>query len=134
MFKFAAFDIPEKFVICQTELSFIFTNLRPVVTGHVLVSPKRVVQHLHDLTDEERADLFQCTEKARKIMKEKIGTRTATVLLQDGVRAGQTVPHVHMHVLPRNMDTNEFFEAKDVPDDVREAYSREYKSWFDEAC
>ena len=129
--RFAAFEIPEKFIIYETRLSFVFTDLRPVVKGHILICPKRVVQHVHDLTDEERHDLFVCAEKTKNVMTEKMGTKACSVLLQDGVKTGQTVPHVHMHILPRNLDNHDFFVPKNVPDDVREVYSKEYKSWFD---
>jgi diadenosine tetraphosphate (Ap4A) HIT family hydrolase len=45
-------------VFATSPLSFAFVNLKPVVPGHVLVSPKRVVPRFADLSEEEVADLW----------------------------------------------------------------------------
>jgi bis(5'-adenosyl)-triphosphatase len=106
---------------------FGLVNLKPVLPGHVLVIPKRcvcvaasyevnaagphhkshtkcprrVVKRAADLTDDEAADLFLTTRLISGRMETLYGATSLTLTLQDGPDAGQTVPHVHFHILPR---------------------------------
>jgi diadenosine tetraphosphate (Ap4A) HIT family hydrolase len=60
-------------------------------TLDVLISPKRVVEHLCDLTDIETADLFNTAKKIQVMLKSLYKTDSATLSVQDGPDAGQTV-------------------------------------------
>lgn len=99
--KFAGFTIPVNHVFYSTSHSFAFVNLKPVTDGHVLICPKRVVQHLTDLTDSETADLFIVAKKVQLVLEKHHGVKAFTICVQDGKEAGQTVPHVHVHILAR---------------------------------
>ena len=103
--NFGPYFIPEANIVYQTKLSFVFTNLRPAAEGHLLVSPKRVIQYFHDLTNEEKLDLIQTAELSSKIMKKYLNTEAIAVTVQDGPAAGQTVPHLHFHIIPRHIPT-----------------------------
>jgi len=85
----------------RTALSVAFVNRKPVVPGHVLVCPVRVVEHLVDLTAAETADLFLAVQSVAEVTKKHYRVSSLTVAVQDGPDAGQTVKHVHVHVLPR---------------------------------
>ena len=126
---FSKFEIPEKFIVYKTALTFVFTNLRPVLPGHLLICPIRRVQHYHDMTDEERADLLAVADHAREIMRKIIGSEAMQVTLQDGPEAGQTVPHVHIHIIPRNLPTI-WKPPQQQPDDEREAVTTLYRTEF----
>uniref|UniRef100_A0AC35UA64 Bis(5'-adenosyl)-triphosphatase n=1 Tax=Rhabditophanes sp. KR3021 TaxID=114890 RepID=A0AC35UA64_9BILA len=67
----------------------------------VLICPLRQVKKLIELTDEETADLFIVAKKVQAKMEEKYGATSSTVSCQDGVDAGQSVLHVHIHIIPR---------------------------------
>lgn len=86
--------------------------------GHVLVSPQRVVPRLSDLSQPEITDLFSTVQKVEHMLaaiyfapgEPSSGTASGgaversgsfNIAIQDGVDAGQTVPHVHCHVIPR---------------------------------
>ncbi|XP_019764872.1 nitrilase and fragile histidine triad fusion protein NitFhit [Dendroctonus ponderosae] len=101
MYSFADKSIPGSTVFYKSAYCFAFTNIRCVVPGHVLVSTIRRVQRLHDMTQEEIADLFQTAVKISKIMEAAYQAASSTVCVQDGEYAGQTVPQVHVHILPR---------------------------------
>ena len=88
-------------VFLTTKLSLGLVNLKPLVPGHVLLIPRRVVPLLSDLTDPETADLFLSARRVGSVLKAHYGARSLTLSVQDGADAGQTVPHVHIHVLPR---------------------------------
>ncbi|KAJ4461002.1 putative diadenosine tetraphosphate hydrolase [Paratrimastix pyriformis] len=98
---FAAIPIPEEQIIVKTRLSFAFVNLKPVTPGHMLVSPLRVVHRFADLTCEETADLMNLARQLGPILQTVFQATSLTFSIQDGVEAGQTVPHCHVHVIPR---------------------------------
>ncbi|XP_039967403.1 nitrilase and fragile histidine triad fusion protein NitFhit [Bactrocera neohumeralis] len=100
-YNFANNIIKKETVFYETEHCFAFTNLRCVVEGHVLVSTKRVTQRLDSLLCHEICDLFSTVCKVQRMLENFYKTTSATVTVQDGPDAGQTVPHVHFHILPR---------------------------------
>ena len=78
-----------------------FVNLKPLLPGHVLVSPARCVQQLHELSADEVADLWRSVRTVQRIVEDAHGATGADIGVQDGKIAGQSVPHVHVHILPR---------------------------------
>ena len=77
-------------------------NICPTIPGHVLVIPRRVVARLSELSPDEVADLFLSVQRiGRVVERHNAGSTSLTVTLQDGKAAGQTVQHVHVHILPR---------------------------------
>jgi len=100
-FTFGPLSIPATHVFARTPLSYAFVNLKPVVPGHVLVSPRRPVPRLHGLTPAETADLFTLAARVAAAVEPHFAASSITLAVQDGADAGQTVPHVHVHVLPR---------------------------------
>jgi diadenosine tetraphosphate (Ap4A) HIT family hydrolase len=84
-----------------TPLSYAFVNLKPVVPGHVLVAPRRPAPRFADLTAEEVADLWLLAQRVGSGVLRHFGGDALTLTIQDGPAAGQTVAHVHIHVMPR---------------------------------
>ncbi len=76
-------------------------NIRPVVKGHCLVIPKRHVDEMHELNEEERKDFISFSNKAVFIAEKYSGTNEFDFLLQKGENAGQSIKHMHFHILPR---------------------------------
>ncbi|GKY91667.1 hypothetical protein MPSEU_000138600 [Mayamaea pseudoterrestris] len=114
---FGRFIIPADSIFHRTHLSFGFCNLRPIVSGHVLVSPKRVVPQLQDLTNEEYIDLWLVVRATQTMLKQHYTDCNAfNVAVQDGRAAGQSVPHVHVHILPRR--AYDFERNDDVYDEL----------------
>lgn len=87
-----------------TPLSMAIVNRRPVVHGHVMVIPRRRVVRLCDMTADEVCDLWLAVQRVARTMEAYHGCDACTITLQDGPAAGQTVQHVHVHILPRFMD------------------------------
>ncbi|KAG2413258.1 Bis(5'-nucleosyl)-tetraphosphatase [Aspergillus terreus] len=88
-------------VFYQTPLSFALVNLKPILPGHVLVSPRRVVPRVTDLTPNETTDLFLTVRRVARMIERVHGATSLNIAIQDGVDAGQSVPHVHTHIIPR---------------------------------
>eukprot|EP00980_Cylindrotheca_fusiformis_P012277 scaffold3001_cov122-Cylindrotheca_fusiformis.AAC.2 len=136
--RFGKFKIPSNHIFHRTAKSAAFVNLRPIVPGHVLVMPERIVARMEELSQEEYVDMWTTVRTVQKVLKQHYaGTTAFNVAVQDGPAAGQSVPHVHVHILPRqggdlerNDDIYEELEAwapredmikpktsMDVPDD-----------------
>ena len=76
-------------------------NLRPLVPGHVLICSNRVTPLLSDLEEDEYDDLWRAVRIVQKVLKQQYNCDAFNVAVQDGTGAGQSVPHVHIHILPR---------------------------------
>lgn len=98
--KFSTFDISRQ-IFYRSTLSYALVNLKPIVKYHVLVIPKRVVSRLHELSPAEISDLFISASHIGRVLEKEAGAKSLTVAVQDGEWAGQSVPHCHVHVLPR---------------------------------
>lgn len=92
-------DIPAKF-LNETDYSISFLDAFPLARGHVLVIPKNHHQKIQDMSTEENSDLFSHVH----LMISKVDSITGATLLavHNGKEAGQEVPHVHVHLIPRS--------------------------------
>ncbi|XP_048111779.1 bis(5'-adenosyl)-triphosphatase isoform X3 [Alosa alosa] len=114
--RFGQHVIKASAVFLQTELSFALVNRKPVVPGHVLVCPLRPVERFRDLRPDEVADLFSMTQRVASVVEKHFCGTSLTIAMQDGPEAGQTVKHVHVHVLPRK--TGDFERNDSVYDEA----------------
>ncbi|XP_073949746.1 ntrilase and fragile histidine triad fusion protein NitFhit isoform X2 [Choristoneura fumiferana] len=99
--RFGHVQVPDTCVFYKTELTYAFVNLRCVTPGHVLVAPRRCAPRNEELTDEEAVDFFAAVRTVQRLMEKVHDTRSCTVTIQDGQDAGQTVKHLHCHIMPR---------------------------------
>ncbi|CAG7838058.1 unnamed protein product [Allacma fusca] len=101
LYDFGQVKIKAKFVFLESNLSRAFVNKKCILPGHVLVISKRKVPRVNDLTDEEYSDLHILVKKVAEIMESIHGSTSANLACQDGPHSGQSISHVHIHVLPR---------------------------------
>ena len=106
------------FYASPSGLSKAFVNLRPIVPGHVLVISTRVVARMEMLSDEEYVDLWQTVRLVQRVVETNYHSKDSNVAVQDGRIAGQSVPHVHVHILPRL--ANDFNRNDDIYDALQE--------------
>ncbi|MGI6374842.1 MAG: HIT family protein [Anaerolineae bacterium] len=76
-------------------------NLAPIVPGHCLVVPRRHVTRLADLPEDACRDLFAAAQQTALLLMAVYEADGVDISLQDGASAGQTVDHLHVHVIPR---------------------------------
>ena len=86
-----------------TQHSFAVVNIKPLLPGHVLVCPLRVLPRLADLSRDEVSDLFNTVTRVQRTLSRVYKADAFNVAVQDGEAAGQSVPHVHCHVIPRTI-------------------------------
>ncbi|KAH9504369.1 Nitrilase and fragile histidine triad fusion protein NitFhit [Bulinus truncatus] len=104
-------------VFYRTRLSVAFVNIKPVLPGHALVAPLRVAVSLSDLNPAEVTDLFLTVQQVTEVLKKHFGATSSTMAIQDGMEAGQTVQHVHVHILPRKR--GDFSDNDDIYDHLQ---------------
>ena len=80
---------------------YAFLDIFPRREGHTLVIPTTPVQRIADLTEEHRSLLMNGVVEVQKRLSNHFNTTDFTVVVHDGPLAGQEVPHVHFHILPR---------------------------------
>jgi diadenosine tetraphosphate (Ap4A) HIT family hydrolase len=73
----------------------------PVSPGHALLVPRRHIASWFDANAEERAELLEGIERAREAIEERQRPAGFNVGMNLGAAAGQTVAHLHVHVIPR---------------------------------
>jgi diadenosine tetraphosphate (Ap4A) HIT family hydrolase len=91
---------PTRVLLAATDHVVAFEDVFPVTPGHALVIPRRHTDRVLDLTDTEYADLWSV---GRHVLHQLEQHRpdAYTIAVNDGRAAGQTVPHVHLHLIPR---------------------------------
>lgn len=88
--------------------SFIVMNIFPYNPGHLMAIPYREVRELHELSPEERSDLWETVIKAQSILEKGMQPDGFNIGINLGSAAGAGIPqHLHIHIVPRwNGDTN----------------------------
>ena len=97
--KISSGEIPTK-IITETENSIAFLDAFPLAKGHTLVIPKNHHEKIQDMSSEENSDLFSTVHKI--ISKVDKLTGSTLVAIHNGKEAGQEIPHVHVHLVPRS--------------------------------
>jgi histidine triad (HIT) family protein len=87
-------------------------NYRPVLEGHSLIIPKRHVEKFEDLTSQELIEIGECIRKTHLAFKDVYHKDDYLLVLQNGKNGGQTVPHVHFHMIPRGSELTSLIKAK----------------------
>ena len=87
-------------ILNETANSISFLDAFPLAKGHVLVIPKKHHQKIQDMSEKENTDLFSLVS----LMVCKVDSITGATLIaiHNGKDAGQEVPHVHVHLVPRS--------------------------------
>ena len=87
--------------ILENELAYAIYDKYPVGKGHMLFIPKRHVKDFFDITKEEREAIFELIDEGKKLLDEKYSPDSYNVGINCGEHAGQTIMHVHVHLIPR---------------------------------
>ncbi len=76
-------------------------NAAPVLPGHSLVIPQRHIESLLALSDEEVAEMVNLSRRAAGLLTRVYGAEGFDWTIQESEAAGQSVPHLHLHLIPR---------------------------------
>jgi len=99
----AAGEIPS-FKIYEDETVLAYLDINPFSEGHTLVIPKAHTTGLLDTSDETLAAVLARVKKVAAHLKDALPCDGFNILQNNGPAAGQTVPHLHFHIVPRRGD------------------------------
>jgi len=98
--QIVAGDIPAK-TLYEDDAAVAFLDAYPLTEGHTLVIPKAHHEHLQDVPEGEAAGWYAAVHRVAAVLQAALDAPALTVGLNNGKLAGQAVPHVHMHLIPR---------------------------------
>ncbi|KAF8707015.1 hypothetical protein HU200_030542 [Digitaria exilis] len=152
-YKFGPYKIDAREVFHATPLSYAMVNLRPLLPGnipslgallfppsfrdacfvaiflnHTIFHMQREVKRFADLSCDETSDLWITAKEVGVRLEQYHKASSLTFAIQDGPEAGQTVPHVHIHVIPRKKGD---FEKNDEIYDAIDVKEKELKEKLD---
>ncbi len=90
------------YIVYEDEKTLAFLDIHPSAPGHTLVIPKAHIPRVEDLPEEDARSLFAALHKIVGRIQEAMGAPATTIGINNGRESGQEVPHVHIHVIPRN--------------------------------
>src|SRR4051794_36295097 len=98
--KIARGEIPSARVL-ETDRAFAFLDINPVNLGHVLLIPREPYPTIADLPDDLSSHLGSPLPRLCRAVKAATGAPALNVIANNGPIAGQTIFHVHWHIIPR---------------------------------
>ena len=101
--KLIAGEIPSAKVF-ENDSVYAFMDAGQVNPGHVIVASKRPAETLTDLSEEETAEIFGAVRRIAGAVQDAFEPEGLTILQANKPAGWQTVPHFHVHVLPRHAD------------------------------
>ena len=126
--KIAAGEIPS-YKCAENEKFYAFLDINPVAKGHTLVIPRREVDYIFDMEDDEIAEFQVFAKKVAKALRAAFPCKkVAEVVL------GLEVPHAHIHLIPMNTEADVDFrkekltltqeEVKEIADKIYTEFSK----------
>ena len=101
-------SLPPERIVAANTAGWMVRDAYPVSPGHTLIISRRHVGSFFELSDEERAGMLSLLDQAKTEIQASHGPQGYNIGINDGPAAGQTVAHLHIHLIPRY--------AGDVPD------------------
>ena len=127
--KIAAGEIPS-YKCAENEEFYAFLDINPVVRGHVLVIPRRAVDYIFDMDDDETARYFCFSKRVAKAIKEAFPCKKVGMSV-----FGLEVPHAHIHLMPMQSEGDMDFrrEKLTLPEDEMRAIADKIYTAFTSA-
>ena len=88
-------------MVASNSLAVAIRDAYPVSPGHTLVIPNRHIGSFFDLSAQEHDALFQLIREQKQVLDAEFAPHAYNIGINDGPAAGQTVAHVHVHLIPR---------------------------------
>ena len=98
---FCEMPVVKERTILENDLAWAFPSYFPIAPVHLLICPKRCVPSYEDMTMEEREALFELLTELKPALRTVYGAEGFNYAWNEGTIAGQTVPHLHIHLVTR---------------------------------
>ena len=96
-------EIPAR-IVYEDETTVAFLDANPLAPGHTLVIPKDEYERVNDVPEDIATDLYATIHRMVPAVEDAVDADATTVAFNNGEAAGQEVPHVHCHIVPRFED------------------------------
>lgn len=93
-------QIPAKIVYEDAEV-IAFLDINPMALGHTLIIPKNHTENIFNIEDKVLQNIANVAKKISLVVKERLGAEGVNLLHASGRAAEQSIPHFHLHVVPR---------------------------------
>lgn len=94
-------DMPGSAYVIENDYFYGLFDKYPVTKGHLLIIPKRHAETLFELSEAERKALFEIIEEGKAHLEKKFSPAGFNFGVNQGLAAGQTILHLHLHIIPR---------------------------------
>jgi histidine triad (HIT) family protein len=101
--RIVAGEIPAE-IVATDEHTVAFLDVAPLADGHTIVVPRRHVATIEEMPTAEAQGLFLAVQRLAAPVRTALGAAGSTIGVNNGAATGQTIPHVHVHIVPRWAD------------------------------
>jgi Diadenosine tetraphosphate (Ap4A) hydrolase and other HIT family hydrolases len=91
----------DKTILFENQSGFVIRDGFPITDGHTLIIPKLHIASFFDIILEQRNDLFTLVDQAKADLDTQYQPASYNIGINDGEAAGQTIAHLHIHLIPR---------------------------------
>ncbi len=98
--RIAGGEIPAE-IVAKDEQTVAFLDIAPLADGHTVIVPARHVATIEEMDAGEAHALFRAVQRLAGPVRRAVGAAGNTIGINDGAATGQTIPHVHVHIVPR---------------------------------
>lgn len=88
-------------ILIENDKAMAFLDAFPLSKGHTLVIPKIHFSKIQDLDENSSQSLFNLLWKITNPVEKTMGVTSSTIAIHNGREAGQEIPHIHIHIIPR---------------------------------
>ncbi|MCD4703313.1 MAG: HIT family protein [Methanosarcinaceae archaeon] len=103
--KIIAGEIPS-YKVYEDEFVYAFLDINPTSRGHTVVIPKIHIERFTEMAPEDVGRLFRSVSQVARGIEQILSIHGSNIGINNGEVAGQIVPHVHVHIIPRREDDN----------------------------
>lgn len=96
-------QIPAR-ILNQDDLAVAMLDAFPLADGHTLVVPKIHYSKIQDMDRDTSASVFSLVRKISAALEKAVNVNSTTIAIHNGKEAGQEIPHLHVHIIPRTKD------------------------------
>jgi len=100
------------YIIFEDDVHIAFLDKYPISIGHTLVLPKTHFERVNQMSQDAFSALYSLVYTLNKRITSRVGATASHISINDGAAANQLIPHVHVHIIPRNPAESAGFSAR----------------------
>lgn len=94
--------LPRNRILAESALALVIRDAFPVSPGHTLIVPRRHIRSFFEASAAERVEMLALLDAAKEQLDKELCPAGYNIGINDGEAAGQTVVHLHLHLIPRH--------------------------------